>query len=101
MLVHVVLVLLLVNVIAAGECVARINCKFSVVGDTDCFSVVVIIWCFEEEFNASTAGKYYACAAAAEFCLLLVNMILQKNLNVLLSAILVHLQSLDECICCW
>ena len=43
MLVHVVLVLLLVNMFAAGECVARIYCECSVVGDTDCFSVVVII----------------------------------------------------------
>ncbi len=33
----------LMNVFAAGECVARIYCECSVVGDTDCFSVVVII----------------------------------------------------------
>ena len=46
MLVHVVLVLLLVNMFAAGDCVARIYCECSVVGDTDCFSVVVMIcWC--------------------------------------------------------
>ena len=46
MLIHVVLVLLLVNVIAAGECVARINCKCSVVSDTGCsFVVVIILWC--------------------------------------------------------
>ena len=38
---------------ASGECVARIYCICSVVGDTNCFSVFVIIWCCLEEFDAS------------------------------------------------
>ncbi len=43
MLVHVVLVLLLVNMFAAGECVARIYCECSFAGDTASSVVVVMI----------------------------------------------------------
>ena len=67
MLIHVVLVLLLVNMFAAGECVSRRESDCSVVGDTGSFAVVVIIWCCEGKWGSLTAGKHDACAAAGEF----------------------------------
>ena len=45
-------------------------------GDSASSAVVVIIWCCEGKCGASTTGKQDACAAAGEFCLLLVNVLL-------------------------
>ncbi len=69
---NMLLVLLPMNVFAAGECVSRREFDCSVVGDTGSLAVVLMIcWCCEGEFGASTAGKLDTCAAA------------------------------DECVCCW
>ena len=84
MLVHVVLVLLLVNVFTSGQCVARRECDCFFAGDSASSAVVVIMWCCEGECGASTTGKQDACAAAGEFCLLLVNVLLEYTALVLL-----------------
>ena len=53
-------------------------------GDSASSAVVAIIWCCEGECGASTTGKQDACAAAGEFCLLLVNVLLEYTALVLL-----------------
>ena len=53
-------------------------------GDSASSAVVVIMWCCEGECGASTIGKQDACAAAGEFCLLLVNVLLEYTALVLL-----------------
>ncbi len=65
---NLILVQSLMNVFAAGECVARIYlyCECSFAGDTASSVVVLMILCCEGKFASSTAGKRDACAFAGK-----------------------------------